>query len=55
MTDVDKDASVSVMSLATDLASVDMTRYDENDAQERPSIKSLASANKKSLLHSMCA
>lgn len=56
-TDVDKDAPVSIMSLATDLNSVDMTKYEENDAQARPTISysRTNAANKQALLHSMCA
>ena len=52
-TDVDKDASISIMSMASDLESVDMSKYEENDAQKRPVI-SFTSNNKQSILHAMC-
>jgi hypothetical protein len=53
-TDVDKDSSVSIMALATDLASVDLASYDDNDAQKRPKV-SFNNESKKAILHSLCA
>ena len=53
-TDVDKEASVSIMSLATDLNSVDITKYEENDAQQRPKV-SFSNESKRAALHALCA
>ena len=39
--------------MASDLESVDMSKYEENDAQKRPVI-SFTSNNKQSILHAMC-
>lgn len=48
-TDVEKDASVSIMSLATDLTSVDISKEEENDAQNRPKISIRSSSNRQPL------
>ena len=48
-TDVDKDASVSIMSLATDLSSVDISKEEENDAQDRPRISIRSTSNRQPL------
>lgn len=53
-TDVDKEASVSIMSLATDLNSVDIAKYEENDAQQRPKV-SFNNESKRAALHALCA
>ena len=55
MTDVDKDESVSIMSLSSDLNSVDLSE-DSNDAQDRPSLDVIRnSANKHAILSSIGA
>lgn len=52
-TDVDKDASISIMSLATDLSSVDIPKEDDNDAQDRPRISIRASANRQPIYNAI--
>lgn len=55
MTDVDKDESVSILSLSSDLNSVDLSE-DANDAQDRPTIDNIkGQASKKAILSSLCA
>jgi hypothetical protein len=55
MTDVDKDESVSIMSLSSDLNSVDLSE-ESSDAQDRPTIDSIRnSASKQAILSSIGA
>jgi hypothetical protein len=55
MTDVDKDGSVSILSLASDLDSVDLSE-DAVDAQGRPNLDSIRNnASKSALLSSIGA
>ena len=42
------------MSLATDLNSVDIAKYEENDAQQRPKV-SFNNESKRAALHALCA
>lgn len=53
MTDVDKDASVSILSLSSDLNSVDLSE-DNEDAQGRPNLDNIRSqASKRALMSSI--
>jgi hypothetical protein len=53
MTDVDKDASVSILSLSSDLNSVDLSE-DKSDAQSRPTLESIRNAaDKQAVLSSI--
>lgn len=53
MTDVDKDDSVSILSLSSDLKSVDLSE-DKSDAQSRPTLDSIRnSADKQAILSSI--